>query len=154
MTRARARIMKAAAIHPHTDLFTYMVRSHQALGDLYDRLLEAMEADAPNLRELWSQLDRGLMSHMEAEERFVLPSFARVDREEAVMLIREHGQIRTLLFELGVAIDLHELRYERSCELVELLRAHAGREDNLLYRWADKNLDAALTTAAIAHAAG
>jgi hypothetical protein len=152
MSHARPLIMKAAAIHPQTDLFSYMVRSHQALGDLYDQLLEAMEVDAPNLRELWSQLDRGLISHMEAEERFVLPAFARVDREEAVMLIREHGQIRALLFELGVAIDLHELRYERSCDLVDLLRAHGGREDKLLYRWADKNLDPALATAAIAHA--
>ena len=67
-------------------------------------------------------------------------------------MLRDHGQIRELLLELGVAVDLHELRYERSRELVELLRSHAGREDNLLYRWADQNLDAALAQAAIAHA--
>lgn len=144
--------MHADARRHDTDLFTYMVRSHQALGNLYDCLLEAMEVDAPTLRDLWSQLDRGLTAHMEAEERFVLPSFAKVDRAEAVALLRDHGQIRELLLELGVAVDLHELRYERSRELVELLRSHAGREDNLLYRWADQNLDTALAQAAIAHA--
>ena len=35
--------------------------------------------------------------------------------------------------------------------LVEMLRAHAGREDNLLYRWADERLDAALIAAARRH---
>lgn len=40
----------------------------------------------------------------------------------------------------------------RPLELVDTLRAHAGREDHLLYRWADQNLDHALVTAALAHA--
>ena len=101
---------------------------------------------------LWTQFDHELLSHMEAEERFVLPTFARVDAEEALSLLREHGVIRAQLLELGVAVDLHLARYTRALELVELLRAHAGREDNLLYRWADQNLDDSLVAAALAHA--
>jgi hypothetical protein len=81
----------------------------------------------------------------------VLPAFARVDQNEAVSLLREHGSIREQLLEIGIAIDLHQARYTRALELVERLRAHAGREDHLLYRWADQNLDNALITATLEH---
>jgi hemerythrin-like domain-containing protein len=133
-------------------LYTYMVESHRQLDTLYTRVLNAMETDAPNLCSLWTEFDHRLSAHMEAEERFVLPTFARVDRIEALALIREHGDIRALMLELGVAVDLHELRFEKARDLVELLRSHSGREDNLLYRWADQNLDVGLAKQAIAHA--
>ncbi|HET9991715.1 MAG TPA: hemerythrin domain-containing protein [Kofleriaceae bacterium] len=144
--------MHARATTPATDLYTFMVRSHEHLDALYGELLAAMEANAPDVRAIWTRFDHELMSHMEAEERFVLPTFARLDAGEALSLLREHGLIRAQLLELGVAVDLHLARYTRALELVELLRAHAGREDHLLYRWADQNLDSALVAAALAHA--
>jgi len=144
--------MHARAPHPATDLYTFMVRSHQHLDELYAQLLSAMESDAPDVQALWTRFDHELLAHMEAEERYVLPRFAHVDENEAMALLREHGMIRGQLLEIGVAVDLHAARYTRALELVEQLRAHAGREDHLLYRWADQNLDAALVTAAMAHA--
>lgn len=143
--------MHARAAHPATDLYTFMVRSHQQLDALYGQLLEAMEADAPDVCAIWTRFDHELLAHMEAEERFVLPAFARFDPNEAFSLLREHGSIREQLLEIGIAIDLHQARYARALELVERLRAHAGREDHLLYRWADQNLDDALITATLAH---
>ena len=134
------------------DLYTYMVRSHRELDALYTRVLNAMETDAPDLCALWTELDHRLSAHMEAEERFVLPVFARVDRIEALALIREHGDIRALMLELGIAVDLHELRFEKTRDLVTVLRSHSGREDNLLYRWADQNLELVLAKQATAHA--
>jgi hypothetical protein len=89
---------------------------------------------------LWNELDHKLLDHMEAEERFVLPAFAHVDREEASGLLREHGLVRESLLELGIAVDLHCVRYERSQEFVDLLLRHAEREERLLYRWADDRL--------------
>jgi hypothetical protein len=144
--------MHASASHPTTDLYVFMERSHQHLDDLYGQLLAAMEANAPDVCALWTRFDHELLAHMEAEERFVLPKFAHVDANEAMSLLREHGAIREQLLEIGVAIDLHQARYARALELVEKLRAHAGREDHLLYRWADQNLDATQVAAALAHA--
>lgn len=144
--------MHAPAPHPATDLYTFMVRSHHHLDQLYAQLLAAMEANAPDVRAIWTRFDHELLSHMEAEERFVLPAFARVDAKEAMAILNEHGAIRGQLLEIGVAIDLHLARYTRALDLVERLRAHAGREDHLLYRWADQNLDEALVAAALAHA--
>jgi hypothetical protein len=134
-------------------LCNYMIQSHRNLEQQYSQLLEALAVNAPDVRELWNKLERGLFAHMEAEERFVLPAFARGNLDEAVAFLRDHGRIREHFLELGIAIDLHVFRYERSADLVGLLRSHGRREDELLYRWADKQLDAGLAKAAIDHAA-
>ena len=124
-------------------LYTYMTSSHAQLRELLAQLLAAMAANArDDVAKLWRALDHGLLTHMEAEERFVLPRFAHVDRGEARGLLREHGQIREEILELGVAVDLHSLRFDRSEDFAQLLLAHATREERLLYRWADERLEA------------
>jgi len=128
---------------PRTDsaFYTYMMRSHDSLRELLVRLLAAMQANATDeVAALWTELDHGLRRHMDAEERVVLPAFARAARDEAMALVRQHAQLRELLFELGIAVDLHCIRYERSHEFINLLLLHAGREEQLLYRWADEHL--------------
>ena len=118
-----------------------MMRSHDTLRELLMQLLAAMQANATDeTASLWNKLDHELRSHMDAEERLVLPAFGHVDRNEARALLRQHGRLRELLFELGVAVDLHCLRYERSHELVNLLLLHAGREEKLMYCWADQHV--------------
>ena len=124
---------------PDSTLSAYMVHSHEQLRDHVTRLLTAMQANAQaDVAALWRELENKLRSHMEAEERFVLPAFARVDRGEATALLRDHGLIREDLLELGIAVDLHYIRYERSQEFVDLLLRHAMREEHLLYRWAEE----------------
>ena len=144
--------MYARAARRDASLYASMLDSHQYLDDRFSRLLDAMEAHAPEVRKLWIELDHGLHAHMEAEERFVLPAFACVHRTEALELLRDHSLIREQLLELGVAVDLHAIRFDRSLEFIETLQAHAGREENLLYRWADEWLDFEITGAALTHA--
>src|ERR1044071_2138265 len=103
-------------------LHAYMMRSHEDLRAQVTRLLTAMQANAgADVTALWNELEHKLLDHMEAEERFVLPAFAHVDQGEATALLREHGLIRENLLELGVAVDLHYIRYERSQEIMDLL---------------------------------
>src|SRR4051794_25766111 len=110
------------AARTHSPLYTYMTRSHEQLRAVLPRLLEAMSANSrDDVAVLWRELDHGLLSHMDAEERFILPAFAHVDRAEALDLLRQHGQIREQLLELGVAVDLHLLRFERSEDFLQLL---------------------------------
>ena len=135
-------------------LCAYMLRSHEQLRAEVTRLLSAMEANArTDVVTLWNELEHKLLDHMEAEERFVLPAFAHVDRGEAVALLREHGLIRENLLELGIAVDLHCIRYERSEELFNLLLGHAAREERLLYRWADDRLSPSIVEAVKARVA-
>jgi iron-sulfur cluster repair protein YtfE (RIC family) len=131
-----------------------MVRSHEQLRDQVTRLLAAMQANArADVTTLWNELEHNLLNHMEAEERFVLPAFAHVDYGEATALLRDHGLIRESLLELGIAVDLHCIRYERSQEFIDLLLRHAEREERLLYRWADDRLSPSVVQAVKARAA-
>ena len=132
---------------PLDSLEHFMAESHQRLnGDALD-VLEACAANAPDIAVAWAKFDRGLRAHLEAEERFVFPAFVRVDRDAALGLLREHGEIREQLLELGVAVDLHLLRAEASQAFMVALRAHAAREEALMYRWADKQLEYTLVEA-------
>ncbi len=157
MGSAKSAIMTASSTTPrtHSTLYLYMTRSHDYLRKLLARLFAAMEANArDDVGELWTELDHGLLAHMEAEERFVLPVFAHVDGEEARALLREHGLLREQLLQLGVAVDLHCIRYDASHEFAELLERHAGREENLLYRWADERLESKVVTQVERHMGG
>jgi hemerythrin superfamily protein len=110
--------------------------------------------DRTEMLALWPQIESKLLAHLEAEERFVLPAFARTDRKEALELMREHGKIRELLLELGVSIELHYARMAPFQLFIAMLREHAQREETLMYRWASTMLDSHLATAATKHANG
>lgn len=138
-------------LSPDDSMRRFMAESHQHLSELFVRVLAAASANAPDLRELWDELDHGLLAHMEAEERFVLPRLARAHPDEAVEILREHGRIREQLLELGVAVDLHAIRLEQSRAFIETLRGHAEREDRLLYRWADEQIERGVIEAAHQH---
>jgi hypothetical protein len=120
-----------------------LTQDHVRLEQLFEELRAAFDADAPqDAARLWGELELGLGAHMDFEERHVLPAFRSVDRRETDDLLREHELIRRRLIELGVGVDLHLLRAEVVADFIALLRAHASREDALLYRWAECALPA------------
>ena len=127
----------------HAGLRGELSRDHNRLDQLFGDLRAAFDADArEDAARLWGELDRGLSAHMEFEERHVLPAFRAVDSVEVDGLLREHDLIRRRLTELGVGVDLHVVRAEIVADFIALLRAHAQREDALLYRWAERELPA------------
>ncbi|MEO8178896.1 MAG: hemerythrin domain-containing protein [Deltaproteobacteria bacterium] len=118
-----------------------LTRDHARLERLFEELRAALDADASqDAARLWGELDQGLGAHMAFEECHVLPAFRTVDRREADDLLREHVLIRRRLIELGVGVDLHLVRVEVVADFIALLRAHARREDALLYLWAEQAL--------------
>jgi hypothetical protein len=127
---------------PHPDFFAFLHGSHRHLEEAGKRLVEAVSVDARDETiALWRELESQLLAHLEAEERYVLPAFARADREEAMTLLRQHGQIRERLLELGIAVELHHLRMHMLDDFILVLRAHAAREERLMYAWAAALLD-------------
>lgn len=132
----------------HAGLRGQLIRDHERLDRLFEELRAAFDADArEDAARLWAELDRGLIAHMEFEERHVLPAFRAVDSLEASGLLREHDLIRRRLTELGIGVDLHAVRAEVVADFIALLRAHARREDELLYRWAERELPPAAQSA-------
>jgi len=108
---------------------------------VFAALLGAIKAnDRERMGPLWTTFDNLLCRHMDLEETSLLPALAKGNPPEARALLDEHRTFRRQLTELGTAIDLHTIRYEEAQRLVEALREHASREDDLLYRWADEVL--------------
>ena len=118
-----------------------LVRDHERLDALFVQLLEAFrEGDWDEVRAMWTRFDAGLSAHLGAEERYLLPLFAREEPGEAARLVVEHAAFRRALAELGVGVDLHAVSLEVASSFVESLRAHARREDRLFYRWAERRV--------------
>jgi hypothetical protein len=107
------------------------------LAELCD---EAHGDDPAALRNCWTRFERALADHLRAEEQFILPEFAKTYPEEARALAAEHAEIRALVAELGVGVDLHQLSAPIAEHLAAVLTAHAQREDAVLYSWAARRL--------------
>jgi hemerythrin-like domain-containing protein len=134
--------MHAARTSPAATIRDRFLADHRRLEDLFEQLLDAFESGArEELSPLWTRFESDLGRHMDAEERFLLPAFAAINAKEAAAIRADHQKIRCQLAELGVGVDLHIVRLAVASELVEHLRAHAHREDKLLYQWADEHLD-------------
>jgi hemerythrin-like domain-containing protein len=124
-----------------------LARDHRELDRLFEALLNALQADArEDALRLWSAFDDGLCRHMTLEEKHLLPLLRKQDAREVEALLAEHDEIRAKLAELGVGVDLHEIRVQTVSDFVEQLRRHASREDALAYRWAQQNVPAAQQT--------
>jgi hemerythrin-like domain-containing protein len=124
-------------------LGTLLTRDHQRLDQVFTALLNALQADArEDVLRLWAAFDDGLSLHMALEEEHILPALRERDPVLADALSREHQTIRLMLAELGVAVDLHQIRAETVSDFIDQLRRHASREEALVYRWADENLSA------------
>jgi hemerythrin superfamily protein len=114
-----------------------LAAEHGQLDALFqDVLADARCEDPAGLRSEWTRFERELATHMELEERTIFPGFAHEHPEEARALRDEHARIRAGLVEMGVDLDLHCLRADRVEAFVNLLRAHARREESLFYPWA------------------
>jgi hemerythrin-like domain-containing protein len=123
-----------------SSLHDAMTSDHRRLERLLDALLAAFEADADEAATLWTQLEAALVRHFQLEERELFPELARTHRAETEALAREHAEISRKLLVLGIGVDLQRTRSDMVGELVSTLRAHATREDALLYRWANDHL--------------
>jgi hypothetical protein len=114
---------------------------HERIEQLLDRLAHESYGDDPRaLCDAWAQLDRALEAHFRDEEAYVLPAFADANPGEARALLAEHAAIRRLAAELGVDVELHAIRADTIGQLRQRLRAHAEREDAIMYPWATGHL--------------
>jgi hemerythrin superfamily protein len=118
-----------------------LLADHRRLENLFDQLIAAFEAnDREAVSSLWTQFDTQLLAHMSVEERYLIPSLLKADDRGARSILKEHEHIRARLTELGAGVDLHIVRVDSARAFVEELRAHARREDELLYKWADEHV--------------
>jgi hemerythrin-like domain-containing protein len=131
---------------------------HRHLERVFEALVaEAQERDAESLHPEWKAFERELERHLALEEAEFLPDFAREHPEEAREIRSDHAAIRSALVQMGIDLELHALRADAVAAFVEGLKAHARREEHLLYPWAARSLPARVWSAVragLASAAG
>lgn len=123
-----------------------LAQDHEALDSLLRCL--AQDAQAPcrgSLETTWNAFEGRLLRHMDAEESFLLPLVEASHPAEVERTLAEHRQIRDLVAQLGLAIELHTARQPQVLELIRMLGKHAAHEDETLYQLAG---DKASTTVA------
>ena len=118
-----------------------LAEDHRRLDRSFGALVvRAQGGDPIQLRAEWQAFERGLLHHLDLEEREILPGFARDNEEDAEMIRQEHAAIRETLVEMGIDLDLHLLRADAVQRFCDRLRAHAAQEEAALYRWAGGNV--------------
>ena len=120
----------------------FLLGDHERLEALFVATLDEFRAGDPDeVRRMWSRFEKGLLGHFAAEERHLLPLYDQAQPGEAAALLAEHAAFRRILEELGVGVDLHVVKLAVAQGLIDGLRAHARREDHLLYLWAERELE-------------
>jgi hemerythrin-like domain-containing protein len=119
-----------------------LAQHHRGLEEAFKATVARakIDADPSTARAAWDAFERELLAHMAIEEKDLFPWFGRVQPEEARALQAEHDVIRARLFELGLALDLRRLGTPAIDEFAARLRAHALREDLMLYPWTERHL--------------
>lgn len=113
---------------------TKLVEDHQTLDALLGQLAEEAQcSNRPALQATWSDFEKRLIAHIDAEERYLLPLIEADHPREVAQTRRDHIQIRDLIAELGLAVELHTAREPDIRRLIDLLRAHAKHEEAALY---------------------
>ena len=129
--------MTIVDVHPGQRLRREHARLTASLDDLLERFADGNQRD---LRAAWAEVEQDLVAHLDFEDRLILPSFTAIDPIETQALRAEHLRLRETLAELSVGVDLHLIQLDRAREFAGWLREHAHREDQLLYRWVDREL--------------
>ena len=107
-------------------------------------LLSDTYADDPRrLCQRWRTFEQEVEDHFVAEEQLILPGFGAAAPGSAAQILADHARIRQHLAELAIEVDLHVIRARTVHALVDELRDHAAREQELLYPWAMSHAPAA-----------
>lgn len=140
MAGLRSAAVEGAALRVIDDALTSAAErlraEHARLEGVYEALLDAYrDGDWDDVRAAWTPFESAMRAHMDAEEKFVFPTFVATSPREAGELLAEHDELRRMLDTLAVNIDLHALPVGDAEELIRRLRAHGEREERVFYPW-------------------
>ena len=96
--------------------------------------------DALELIARFRAFENALLQHLVLEECEMLPAYELEDPFHAAAIRHDHVEIRALLSQLGLEVELHVARATTIERLLAMLRAHAAREEEWMYAWAECNL--------------
>ena len=108
---------------------------HVLLESLAHGILRTIvEGEREDVAGALQELQKAVLTHLEGEERELIPTYAQYAPEDAALILKDHASIRCTLADLDVATDLHLVRADAVATFIGTLQAHAAREDAGLYR--------------------
>lgn len=118
---------------------TELHADHARLEALFQDVINASEANVSTdaLGASWTRFEGGVLAHFEAEESELFPVMAETHPDAVSGLKTEHAEIRKLLLDLDMQVDLHVIRHDEITAIIERLRDHAATEDATIYAWAE-----------------
>lgn len=115
-------------------------RHHAHLERTCEELCDAYEeGNWTDVESNFAILETELLAHLDAEENEIFPLLREVEPAEVEALLADHRELRTLLEKIGIGIELKVVGEDLANAFIARLRAHAAREDNLAYKWADEH---------------
>jgi len=114
---------------------------HRTFEERFEDLCVRARGDWHDLDEVWGQFVRGIDEHFKFEEGQLFPTFAAQGpdcRSLVEELVAQHQEIRRMLEDLGLQIQLKEIRTSTIQSFTELLRRHANIENVQIYPWAER----------------
>ena len=121
---------------------------HRELEGRIERLVLLLREEDPGAAiKAFQSFEEALLAHFDVEEMYVFKSLEEDDPAEVRALREDHDAIRRALGTLGLAFELHTIRAEMFDAFCDRLRAHAEREDSLLYGHAERHLTVSIARA-------
>lgn len=121
----------------------FLREDHEVLEQIAEKILQTItEGDREDVADAVTAMEAAILTHLEGEERELIPRYTLENPAEAAALLEDHATIRKRLTEVDVATDLHLVRVDALRLLLASLRAHAERENAGMYRWAEANPEA------------
>jgi hemerythrin-like domain-containing protein len=125
-----------------TELFDLLRKDHEELRDLFKKIAKSSNKDIDTRQVLFAQLERELLNHMEAEERFFYTALEQEEESRSRVLesYEEHLVARTVIGTFtSLAVD--DERWPAKLKVLHrLFRQHADDEEHDLFKLAKKVL--------------
>jgi hypothetical protein len=119
-------------------LYAALTFHHARLETSGRHVLSTLHLEGPAAAKLtFAGFRCELDAHLEAEEAWVLPAFARVEPEASQAICADHAEIRVATDVVARSLDAPPVNEPAMYKLLELLQLHCRREETQLYRWAE-----------------
>lgn len=119
-----------------------MCVGHAEFDVRFAELVRALHAQAwDELDIAWKAFAGDLADHLAYEEREIFDDYAQeaaTHQEAAARLRADHHELRDLLGRLGSEIESRRIETASVDALVDMLRAHAQREEATIYPWLER----------------
>lgn len=127
------------------NVLEFMGKDHDRLDKIFEEFRKQY-AGLQKARGLFHSFKTGLQRHIVWEEEILFPLFeekmSMQDSGPTIVMRMEHRQIKGFLERIHDLITKGELNgiKEAAIELLDVLKAHNDKEENILYPWIDSEI--------------